>query len=113
MQEVEQLRSGCRGRTRNVSFTSRPDVAGEGSSSLVLSRRNTVQNKRELNEQERAERDALGWTFLHYFALKINYWSSRFCERQVSREIQAAAEWEIQRASAVMPNTSLDRTRDR
>jgi len=51
----------------------------------------------ELNEEERAERHALGWTFLHYFALKINFWSSRFYERQVSPEVKAAAERAIQR----------------
>jgi hypothetical protein len=52
----------------------------------------------ELNDDEKADCHPLGWTFLHYFALKLSHWSSKFWERRVSPEVQAAAESAIRAA---------------
>lgn len=53
----------------------------------------------QLTPEEYAEYHALGWTFLQYMAEKINYWSSRYATRRVSKELQAAAEAAIAEAT--------------
>jgi hypothetical protein len=54
----------------------------------------------QLTPEEYMEYHALGWTFLQYMAEKINYWASTYSARQVSRELQAAAEAVIKDATA-------------
>ena len=51
----------------------------------------------KLNAEEYSEYHALGWTFLQYFAEKINYWSSRYMSRKVNTTLQAEAEAAIMR----------------
>ena len=51
----------------------------------------------QLTPDEYAEYHALGWTFLQYFAEKINYWSARYSQRRVSAKLQADAEAAIKR----------------
>ena len=53
----------------------------------------------KLNEDECAECHALGWTFLQYFAEKINYWQDRYRARRVGSELLAKAEAAIKRLS--------------
>lgn len=51
----------------------------------------------QLTPDEYAEYHALGWTFLQYFAEKINHWPSRYWARRVSATRQADAEAAIKR----------------
>ena len=51
----------------------------------------------QLTPDEYAEYHALGWTFLQYFAEKINYWPARYSPRRVSATLQADAEAAIKR----------------
>jgi len=51
----------------------------------------------QLTPDEYEEYHALGWTFLQYFAEKINYWSARYLQRTVSTKLQADAEAAIKR----------------
>jgi len=46
----------------------------------------------KLTEEEYAEYHALGWTFLQYFAEKINYWSAKYKTRRVNATLHAEAE---------------------
>ena len=46
----------------------------------------------QLTPEEYWEYHALGWTFLQYMAEKIDHWPSIYSARQVSNELQAAAE---------------------
>ena len=46
----------------------------------------------KLTDDEYSEYHGLGWSFLNYFAEKINYWPSRFTDRNVSPEVRARAE---------------------
>lgn len=52
----------------------------------------------QLTPDEYTEYHALGWTFLQYFAEKINYWSARYGQRRVSAKLQADAEAAIKRS---------------
>ena len=51
-----------------------------------------------LTPDEYAEYHALGWTFLQYFAEKINYWPARYATRRVSATLQADADAAIRRS---------------
>lgn len=42
----------------------------------------------QLTSDEYTEYHALGRTFLQYFAAKINYWSSRYRERNITGPLQ-------------------------
>ena len=52
----------------------------------------------QLTPDEYAEYHALGWTFLQYFAEKINYWPAQYSTRRVSATLQADAEAAIRRS---------------
>ena len=52
----------------------------------------------KLSEDECVECHALGWTFLEYFAEKINYWQSKYSARRVGSALLAEAQAEIKRA---------------
>lgn len=52
----------------------------------------------QLTPDEYAEYHALGWTFLQYFAEKINYFSARYRQRRVSAKLQEDAEDAIKRS---------------
>jgi hypothetical protein len=56
------------------------------------------QSRVQLTPDECTEYHALGWTFLQYFAEKINYWSARYLQRRVSAKLQADAEATIERS---------------
>ena len=56
----------------------------------------------ELTADEYAEYHALGWTFLQYFAAKINHWSARYADRRVDATLLAQAEAAIKRWNRVI-----------